>query len=134
MEVERQQLKWGRFDSYKNLLSLLFNFVQTYKYFNYLICLIEQLRINFTKLKGEFIAKRDEAYKSLKRKIKNDLNEGKVYDEIAKVKALLSRQINELKALCKTEFNSRQKSDNEILIAIEKWSLLFSEKAPQIIE
>ena len=97
------------------------------------IVYIDKLRENFAKMKEEFIAKRDEAYKSLKRKIKNDLNEGKVYDEIAKVKALLSRQINELKALCKTEFNSREKSDTEILVSIEKWSQFFSEKTPQII-
>jgi hypothetical protein len=76
---------------------------------------IQNLRKNFVKMKEDYEKNREEAFKALKKKIKSDLNENKVYNEIAKVKAILARQINELKALCKVEFSQREKADNEIL-------------------
>ena len=89
---------------------------------------IQKLRDNFHKMKSDFVKNREEMYIALRKRIKNDLNENKVYDEISKVKAILARQINELKSLCKTEFYSREKSDVEILMSLEKYKEIFEQE------
>ena len=79
-------------------------------------------------MKNDYESNREETYKTIKKKIKSELNESKVYNEIAKVKAILARQINELKALWKTEFNARKKSDSEISMALTKYKDIFEQE------
>ena len=67
-------------------------------------------------------------YETIMSSITKELNEPRVYDEISKVKAILIRQINELKAFWKSEFNSREKADIELLMSIEKLKEIFQEK------
>ncbi|CAI2373715.1 unnamed protein product [Moneuplotes crassus] len=89
---------------------------------------VDKLKSNFEKVKKEFVQDREKDYEALKDQILKELNEEKVYTEVSKAKSIVAKQINELKALCKQEFNSREKSDIEILMAIEKLKEIFEEE------